>query len=150
MKKAFTLIEILLAISLLGIIVVSLMLRGAFGIIDYSKERATRSEMEQLRKAIVGDPSIVSEGKYLSKGYLGDVGKLPDSLADLVTKPAGVPDWDKFTERGWNGPYIQNSDYDKDAWGNSYIYDKDNGKITSKGKDGILGTSDDIVVYLLK
>ena len=149
MKKGFTIIEILFAISILSLILTALLLR-TFGIIDYAKERATRSEMEQLRKAIVGDQSIVSESKYLSKGYLGDVGSLPDNLSDLVTKPATIPDWDKFTEKGWNGPYIQNYDYDKDAWGNNYIYDRDEARIISKGKDGILGSSDDIIVYLLR
>ncbi len=149
MKKGFTIIEILVVISTLSLIIAALFIR-TFGIIDYAKERATKIEMEQLRKAIVGDQSIVSEGEYISKGYLGDVGSLPDNLSDLVTKPATIPDWDKFTEKGWNGPYIQNYDYNKDAWGNNYIYDKNEAKIISKGKDGILGTSDDIIVYLLK
>jgi len=147
--KGFTLIETLIVMAVVFFVFSILFIRTT-GITDYGKETATRREMEELRKAIVGDPSIYTDGRYVQRGYLGDVGSLPDSLGDLVTKPATVPNWDKFTEKGWNGPYIQNSGYDKDAWGNSYIYDKGNAKITSKGKDGILGTSDDIVIYLLQ
>ncbi|MCM8833179.1 MAG: type II secretion system GspH family protein [Candidatus Omnitrophica bacterium] len=143
MKRGFTLIEILITIALIGIVSFLISIRSS-NISQQAKITNTIEEMRQLKMAIMGNPILGI------KGYYGDLGKLPNSLDDLVNKPSSEPNWDKFTERGWNGPYIQNSGYDKDAWGNNYFYSSINGTITSAGPDGIFGTTDDITINLWK
>jgi len=74
-------------------------------------------------------------GAATVRGYENDVGSLPPDLTGLVSKPAGVSNWDRFTQTGWNGPYIDsnNSDYLTDSWGTSYIYDSGARTIKSVG-----------------
>ena len=151
-KRAFTLIELVIIIAVLAILsVVAVPRIGNF--ITSSKIAATKEEMQNLKKAIVGDPKLVSSGEYSYGGYLNDVGTLPPNLGALVTKPGGVADWDKFTKTGWGGPYIERGENDSyliDAWGSNYVYDQSNGVLTSLGPDGTGGTGDDIVIQLLK
>ena len=47
--------------------------------------------------------------------YRLEVGKYPQSLAELLRAPGG-------TEGKWNGPYVKQDADLKDAWGNDYTY----------------------------
>ncbi|MDF1544353.1 MAG: prepilin-type N-terminal cleavage/methylation domain-containing protein [bacterium] len=129
----FTLIELVIVIVVLGIIAAVAIPR--FGALtENSKVTATQSEMQTLKRAIVGNPEAVSGGEFVDRGYEGDVGFLPNSLSDLVSKPDSVAAYDKLTRLGWNGPYIDGSaDYLNDSWGNSYSYDIGNRNIMSVG-----------------
>lgn len=114
----FTLIELVMVIIVLGIMAaVAIPVIGSF--IASSKETATRAEMQRLARALAGSNS------ESDRGFEGDVGRLPSTLADLTAKPASVPTWNAFTHVGWNGPYMDstNGDYLKDAWGQDYVYD---------------------------
>ncbi|MFQ5901723.1 MAG: type II secretion system protein GspG, partial [Thermodesulfobacteriota bacterium] len=126
-----------------------------------SRDRITKQEMETLRRAMVGDPSLVGAGIYSSRGFRGDVGRFPanaEGLPALVTNP-GDPAWNRYTRTGWNGPYVdanigdefgQTNSYLRDAWGNNYVYDSTVSPptITSCGPNGSCGDGDDLVVYL--
>jgi len=89
---------------------------------NVSRVEETRHELDQLAWAIAGNPELVSGGQRVDYGYVGDVGSLPGSLADLVTRPGGYGTWD--------GPYIRDdfyssaggseSEYGYDAWGANY------------------------------
>jgi len=155
---AFTLIELIMVIVILGIL-------GAYatikidGTIENAKIQATKQELKVMKDAMVGDPESTVGGQIAEKGYYGDVGALPPQssgasvLEGLVTQPGGVSDWDRFTQTGWNGPYIDDDPDDEwriDAWGNYYVYSEANGTITSNGPDGTNGTGDDITILLNK
>jgi type II secretory pathway pseudopilin PulG len=143
MKKlhhaGFTLVELVIIIVTLGILAaVAIPIFG--NMINSSKISATQSELESLKRAIVGNPRVVAGGELIDRGYEGDVGATPMQLSDLVTKPGIIPAYDKITRIGWNGPYIDNNngDYLKDAWGNNYTYDRNNRTIQSiNGPDTI-------------
>lgn len=114
----FTLIELVMVIIVLGIMAaVAIPVIGSF--IESSKETATKDEMQRLARALAGSDT------HSDRGYEGDVGRLPSTLADLTAKPASVPAWNAFTHVGWNGPYIDSTDGDylTDAWGQNYVYD---------------------------
>lgn len=136
----FTLVELVIIIVVLGILAaVAVPIFG--NMIKSSKISATKSEMESLKRAIVGNPRVVAGGELIDRGFEGDVGALPSSLVDLVTKPSSVPAYDKITRLGWNGPYMDadNANYLKDAWGTNYIYDSSGRTITSiNGADTII------------
>jgi hypothetical protein len=108
--------------------------------------------MNNIRRAIMGDPTMVVGGHFSQAGFRGDLNQLPNPLSQLTTQGA-LPAWDKFTRRGWNGPYIDGGQLN-DAWGNPITiggFDANgvNGRtftLRSAGPDGILGNADDIVL----
>lgn len=148
----FTLIELVIIIVLLAILSSVVILKMG-DILRNSEINATRKEMKSLKIALVGDPDAVVKGRHVNPGYKGDVGDLPTSLACLVDNLDGAAAWNKFTRRGWNGPYIEkgeDNDYKEDAWENEYVYNKSAATITSYGPDGTSGGGDDIVLKLLE
>jgi|UniRef100_A0A7C3UQF0 prepilin-type N-terminal cleavage/methylation domain-containing protein len=117
MRKGVTLLELLIVLLIIGI------LAGVtLSAIDRVRERGffdeTMAEMKSLVKAITGDPDLISDGKRIDFGYVGDMGKLPDSLGSLL-RPEGPL---------WKGPYYKlpftedMEGYKKDAWGRYYQY----------------------------
>ena len=118
-EKAFTLIEMVLIIVIIGI-VATVALKSIQPAIDQARFEATTQEMELLAQAIVGDPNQVQDGIRADFGYVGDIGALPPNLDALATNPGGYSTW--------RGPYIQSDfvenadDYKKDAWGDFYAY----------------------------
>ena len=149
-KNGFTLIELVLVILLLSILSsVAIPKLGDF--IQNARIVASKKEMRELARAIVGDPD---EGLL---GFQDDNGALPANLSDLINR--GTYDsFNPFTSTGWDGPYVGtkvdsdgNIDILFDAWGNAYVYDAGAGTITSKGQDGLVGGTGpdaDIVVNL--
>ena len=137
----FTLIELIIILVILGII-------GSVAIIKYSsiindsRTNATRSEMQAIKRALVGNPQITAGGKYTDVGYEGNMGALPSQLIDLLRKPASAQDYNPISGLGWNGPYIKSDSLDlyTDAWGSDYIFDPGNRTIKS------VGSGEDIVM----
>ena len=144
-EAGFTLIEVILVIVLLG-----LLAAVAANVVTNAASQArfdeTRKEMDSLKYAIIGNPELVNEGIRADFGFVGDMGRLPNSLDELVNQGA-LPAWNSSTGMGWNGPYIKGNfqenpnDYKVDAWGNNYSYDSGTGVITSLGADGSAGGS---------
>lgn len=136
-QGGFTLIELVIVIVVLGIIAaVAIPKFGNFA--ENSKINATKEEMIALKRAIVGNPTAVSGGAYIDRGFEGDVGFAPSSLTDLVIKPGSVSVYNQLTRLGWNGAYIDSSggDYIKDAWGDNYVYSFASRTITSTAGGG--------------
>ncbi len=131
-QTGFTLIELVIIIVVLGILA-AVAIPKFSEISDSSKVTATKKEMQNLQRAIIGNPSIIAGGQYIDRGFEGDVGFLPQQLVDLVTKPDSISTYNRLTRIGWNGPYIESTDnsYLIDAWGNNYIYQRSSRAITA-------------------
>jgi general secretion pathway protein G len=97
--RAFTLIELLAVIAILGLI-------AAFAVpqvlkwVSGARSDAARVQIEALGASI--------------DLYRLEVGSFPPDLQALVEKPPGVAKWD--------GPYLKKRVIPKDPWGNDYIY----------------------------
>jgi hypothetical protein len=114
---------------------------------------------EQLAAITAGVSGDVVKGTF---GYVGDIGDVPESLTDLVTKPRSIPvytnDHTANVGMGWWGPYVNRDLFAGagfiDEWGHALEWGgrlgtaggrTGRGQVRSGGPDGVLGTSDDIV-----
>ena len=148
---AFTLIEIILILVLLGVIA-GIAIPRYVDLTGAGKRNVTQERMNSIRRAIMGDPTVVAGGQFSYAGFRGDVNQLPSPLSQLTTQGA-LASWNKFTRSGWNGPYVDAAQLN-DGWGNSITignFDASgvNGRtftLRSAGPDGIAGNSDDIVL----
>ena len=147
-KKGFTLIELVIVLVVVGLSSAVAIPAGT-NLANTARRSSTQKELKELQVAIMGDPDT---GLL---GFRDHIGALPNSLDELYDNSGGgaYPAFDNFTQRGWNGPYIQNNDGDndgtpdvlQDGWGNSYVYNSGTGTITSWGADQAAGGGDDIV-----
>lgn len=140
--RGFTIIEIVLGILLLAIL--STVILSTVGVqTDASRYEETRTKLERIRLAILGNDSPDSEGHRTDFGYIGDMGNPPSSLESLVSQGT-QPAWSFHPTYqigyGWRGPYLSNmSDINIDAWGTPLVYNT--GSITSLGADKNSGGS---------
>ncbi|MGA9530674.1 MAG: type II secretion system major pseudopilin GspG [Candidatus Babeliales bacterium] len=111
LRKGFSLIEILVAIAIIAMIAVTL---GPYALNEYKKSQVKSAKLK------------VKELQASIEFYEMDVGKLPEQLADLTTKPS-----DSEAAKNWGGPYIKGvKGTPKDPWGTPYQY-----LLTSGGGD---------------
>lgn len=138
-----------------------------------SAEDATRNEMQNLKQAMIGNPTKLNGTVRADFGFLGDIGCLPttafpsapalDRLLTAGTLPTPFNfNAAKQAGAGWNGPYITGAatgqataEFENDQWGNPYTYLPAAGvcpmtaTLTSNGPDGTLSTSDDITLSIV-
>ena len=128
-RSAFTLIELLLVLVILGILA-AIVVPKFSGRTEQAKVTAATSQISTFGTAL--DAFEVDNG-YFPKGKNG--------LNDLVQPPRDAP--------SWKGPYMK-SDIPNDPWGHPYIYEcpgKHNPTsydVMSMGPDGRAGSDDDI------
>jgi prepilin-type N-terminal cleavage/methylation domain-containing protein len=140
----FTLIEVIVVIAVISILA-AMAVPYAVKIIDQSRQEATKKEMEEIHRAIMGDPKVPTAG------YLGDFGALPAALDRLNTQgtQAGPTTGTLGVKYGWYGPYV-NAGFDAagyltDGWGTNYAWNSPGaGQITSYGPNRAVGGGDDI------
>lgn len=174
----FTLIETVVVLAVLAILA-GLLLPPAYRIFTRSQEKDTISALENLKKAILGDPAIVMNEARTSFGYLGDMGTFPANLQDLWNKGSnGAYNYNTTLKigGGWNGPYLNVGTSDNlssltlDEWGNPLVYenatDMNNianitgtfdpttnanwvARFTSLGADGV-SSNDDLTLKIYK
>ncbi len=136
-SRGFTLVELLLVIFLLSSLALVTTL-----FVDNANEQyrfeTTRTRLEQIRRAIIGDTSRTLNGQPEISGFVADMGRLPANLQELIEPPAdeehlwGITDIEVGAvvvgtlNGGWRGPYleaVQESGVSgvrafRDGWGN--------------------------------
>ncbi len=127
---AFTLVELLLVLVILGILA-ALVLPKFTGRTEQARVTAAQTQISTFGTAL--DAFEVDTGSY-PRGQ--------DGLAQLVVQPSDVTNW--------RGPYLK-SDIPLDPWGRAYVYEfpgrlnPTGYDIRSMGPDGQAGSADDIV-----
>jgi len=127
MKRAFTLIELMLVVIIIGVLA-AMVVPGLAG----------RSEQARTQAAKADISGSLSTALDL---YEMDMGTYPESLEYLRERPT--------SSDSWHGPYIKKKA--NDPWGHLYIYkfpgehNSASYDLSSAGKDGQPDTSDDIV-----
>ena len=129
LRRAFTLVEILLVVVIIGILA-ALVIPKIAGSSERARVTAAGADINGGIKSALGQ-------------YEVDNGFYPKSLQDLLVQPGNA--------RNWHGPYLDKIPVD--PWGNPYIYYFP-GKhvpgsydLLSAGPDGKEGTDDDIVSW---
>ncbi len=130
-EQGFTLIEMLVVITIIGLIMALVGPR----VLNYLTESRIKAAHIQIQ----------SFGSALDLFYL-DAGRYPTSsegLDALVHPPGGMT--------SWNGPYLKGGSVPNDPWGNPYVYSVpgEHGaayevRSIGHGKDPTTGAADDI------
>jgi general secretion pathway protein G len=143
--RGFSLIEVLVAIALISLVAGALAPLGIRSL-RASQLDKTRARMDTLLAAIAGDPA---RGDF---GYLGDMGSLPASLADLndgTGKPAFAVNAIDGVGYGWAGPYAPTiapaGAAIVDAWSVAVQYNGAAAQLRSAGPDHQFASADDLV-----
>ena len=93
-SRGFTLLEVMIVLTILGLI--AAMFYPAAGLLnDRERRKITEKKMEEIRRAIVGDPDRFDEhGKRIIGGYVGDMGAWPglyESMPEVRQHVMGTP-----------------------------------------------------------
>ena len=125
MRRAFTLIELMLVVIIIGILSAMVVPR-----------LAGRSEQARIQAAKADINSSLPLALDL---YEMDIGKYPESLDYLRVRPSGSD------AQNWRGPYLKKKPLD--PWGRPYVYRSpgEHGEtdILSFGPDGAEGGEED-------
>lgn len=125
-RRAFTLVEMLLVVTIIGILA-ALVIPKIVGRSEQARQTAARADISSIKTAL--DAYEVDNGYY------------PKSLQDLVTAPGDA-------SKNWHGPYLDK--LPQDPWGHNYLYyypgkhNTSSYDLLSVGPDGKEGTSDDV------
>ena len=133
-KKAFTIIELMVVITIIGILA-SLVAPKFMKQLESAKVKTTKAQMEMFSTSL--DSFNIDIGRYPTES---------EGLKVLWIKSKDI--------KGYDGPYLPKP-AENDAWGNPYVYtqssDNDHGfNILSYGKDGKeggSGKSQDILLW---
>lgn len=156
-SRGFTLVEVILILAVIAV-ALAFIVPGLAGLIQGDNERATKQQAERVYRAIFGNPA---RGEF---GYLGDMGRLPTTLSELVEQGSqaafhtanGASENVGGVGIGWRGPYLQSlfstTDLLKDPWAQPFSYTSSGstaGQIISGGPDGQVATSGDNITFPL-
>jgi len=163
-RKGFTLVEVIVILAVLSILA-AMAVPMALRIFERTAEDTTREEMDNIKKALLGNPQKLQTSFRNDFGYLGDIGCLPSTALgglDRLLTQGSLPVWTfdstKQAGAGWKGPYITGTpgeDFKKDQLGNDYTYTPVAGTcpltatLVSNGPDGLPSTADDITVTIV-
>lgn len=119
-QQGFTLIEILVVITIIGIIM-ALVGPRVLNYLSESKVKAAKIQITSLTNAL--DLYFMDTGRYPSTA---------EGLGALMQPSGGA--------EGWNGPYLKGKTVPNDPWGHPYAYHAPGGngpyEILSFGADG--------------
>src|SRR3989304_5343343 len=156
-EKGRRLIEVIIILAVM-VVLIAMLVPSTVQILTAARRDVTLDEMENLKKAMIGDPNLKTSGVRSNFAYLGDMGNLPATLDDLMTQgaqPAYAFNSSKGVGAGWRGPYAtlgpgsDAASHRVDAFGNDYAYSITNftnaqgqtvdAKVVSLGADGVAG-----------
>lgn len=124
-EKGFTLVEMLVVITIIGLIM-SLIGPRVLNYLSESKVKAAKIQLQSFAGAL--DLFYLDAGRYPSTS---------EGLDALVHRTAG--------SAAWNGPYLKGGSVPNDPWNNPYVYRSpaEHGPydIMSRGSDGQEGGS---------
>lgn len=129
-RNGFTLLEMVIVIGIIGLII-----GGAIGLMKGIGDGAAVTRVK-------GDFSSIGSVLKMYKINNGFYPSTAQGLKALVTRPSGAPAPKSWTALAESVPV--------DPWGNEYVYKFPGSKmptefeLVSKGKDGQLGTEDDM------
>ncbi len=133
-ERGFTLVEILVVITIIGLIM-GLVGPRVLNYLTESKAKAAKIQIESFASAL--DLFFLDAGRYPSGS---------EGLAALVQRPGSIS--------GWNGPYLKGGLVPADPWGNPYIYRSpgqrgayDLVSFGADGQEGGTGTAGDITSW---
>lgn len=101
-QAGFTLVEMLVVITIIGLIM-ALVGPRVLGYLGESKVKAARIQIESFSAAL--DLFYLDNGRYPASN---------EGLAALVQRPASA--------NAWNGPYLRTGAVPLDPWGHPYLY----------------------------
>jgi general secretion pathway protein G len=101
-EAGFTLVEILVVITIIGLIM-ALVGPRVLNYLAESKVKAARIQVESFASSL--DLFYLDAGRYPSTS---------EGLAALAQRPGGV--------ETWNGPYLRTGAVPNDPWGHPYVY----------------------------
>jgi len=158
-RKGFSMLEMIIVIAIIAILA-SLITPLAVNYITQKRYDVCNDELKILKQAIIGDATLIEGGIRSSFGFVGDLGQLPLSLTDLISR-GSMPLWQQssYVWFGWRGPYVSDI---KDPWGKNYYYTNNwqgntpvfqslnpvIATIWSAGQDGVSGNSDDVSISI--
>jgi general secretion pathway protein G len=133
-ERGFTLVEILVVITIIGLIM-GLVGPRVLNYLTESKAKAAKIQIESFASAL--DLFFLDAGRYPSGS---------EGLVALVQRPVSIS--------GWNGPYLKGGLVPADPWGNPYIYRSpgqrgayDLVSFGADGQEGGTGTAGDITSW---
>ncbi|MCB1773537.1 MAG: type II secretion system major pseudopilin GspG [Gammaproteobacteria bacterium] len=123
-RRGFTLIELIVVIALIAVLA-AVVAPNLLGKASDANRKSAAVQIEKISNAV--------------ELFRLETGQYPESLDDLVTRPAGLD--------RWNGPYVKKQSRLQDPWGNPLVIEipGQNGSfdIISYGGDGRPGGDGD-------
>jgi general secretion pathway protein G len=135
-RQGFTLIEMLLVITIIGILA-AIVVPKLVGRGEDAKKKATEAQIAAFKTAL---NTFEVDNGYFPKGQNG--------MLDLIQQPRDA--------QSWHGPYLDSDIVPKDQWGHDFVYvcpgkhNPSSFDISSAGPDGQLGTDDDICNWTVR
>jgi general secretion pathway protein G len=130
-EAGFTLVEILVVITIIGLIMAIVGPR-VLNYLGESKVKAAKIQIESFESAL--DLYYLDMGRYPASG---------DGLVSLVQRPGNAQEW--------NGPYLKGGVVPNDPWGHPYVYRSPAERVPyeivsfgADGQEGGTGTAADI------
>ncbi|MDP2939565.1 MAG: type II secretion system major pseudopilin GspG [Candidatus Omnitrophota bacterium] len=133
-KQAFTLVELMLVVIIIGILVAMVVPRIA-GRSEQARRAASQADIE-ANLAIALDLYELDNGNYPTT---------EQGLDALITESSSSP-----VPENWNGPYLKKRKIPHDPWGRPYkyvspgVHNKEDYDLFSFGPDGVEGGGDDV------
>src|ERR1700745_2518049 len=133
-ERGFTLVEILVVITIIGLIM-ALVGPRVINYLGEAKVKAARIQIESFSSAL--DLYYLDAGRYPSSS---------EGLTALAQRPGGAA--------AWNGPYVKGGLVPNDPWGHPYLYRSpgehgayDIVSYGADGQEGGTGTASDIASW---
>lgn len=144
-NNGFTLLELLIVVAILS----SLSFMALTLLDNRSNDNRydeTRNKIEAIRLAIIGDPSRTVNGRTEVKGFISDIGRPPNCLADFFVAtsscgfgPFDLIDHEDFQIVGWRGPYLPGNVSDfRDGWGEYISVTTNVDSVLNPSSNGVL------------